>query len=67
MFSTSLPDMTRAEGAWCSRLCLVSFAANLEHSNLPHCARISGVIAHAAARARADASFVVNVGFMAAF
>ena len=30
-------------------------------------ARINGVIAHAAARARADASFVLNIGCMTAF
>ena len=30
-------------------------------------ARINGVIAHAAARARADASFVLGAGCMAAF
>ena len=67
MFSTSLLDMRPAEGAWCDILSHVSFAANLEDSNVPHCARINGVIAHAAARARAVAKFVLGIGCMAAF
>ena len=72
MCSASLPDMSRAEGAWCDRLCLVYFAAIHEHSNLPlprarAQARVHGVIAHAAARARADASFVLGIGCMTAF
>ena len=51
----------------CDRLCLVSFAANLEHSNLPPLSRINDVIAHAASRARADASVVLGIGCMTAF
>ena len=59
--------MTCAEGAWCDTRCLVSFAAIHEHSNSLPLSRINGVIAHAAARVRADAAFVLGVGCMAAF
>lgn len=68
MFSASLPDMMRADDIWWSRPPLASSHSTVAQ-HLTILSPISSVIAHAASRARADASFVliIIIGSMAAF